>query len=186
MGVKMILTDSPAVRDATLVYETIAGDSPLRIFQLNKANIGQYSPTRVVKVANASEAIAVMSQESFDPERDVVSEEELPNDLHPGKLMSVKTNLGPRLNVRAGSPGQSLLVLPFEYSECLRLEILGGRTARLIPVNLQQTGLLFEGQIDITISYRFGPWDRPECRGDDVKRADRLKLRNALSSGQSR
>ena len=56
-------------------------------------------------------------------------------------------DLGPTLIVRATSPGRSLLILPFDYSHCLRLEAAGGG-ARLIPVNLQQTGLLFEERVE--------------------------------------
>jgi hypothetical protein len=50
----------------------------------------------------------------------------------------------------------------------------------LIPVNLQQIGLLFEGHADVEITYSFGPLQQPECRGDDLKRADTLRLREAL------
>jgi nucleoside-diphosphate-sugar epimerase len=39
--------------------------------------------------------------------------------------------------------------------------------ARLLPVSLQQTGLLFEARVE---AYRFGQLDRPQCRAEDLKR----------------
>ena len=53
-------------------------------------------------------------------------------------------------------------MLPFEYSHCLRLKTSEGDTAQVIPViRLQQTGLLFEGHVDIRIDYLFGPFATP-------------------------
>jgi hypothetical protein len=121
-----------------------------------------------------------MSRPSFDPQREVITEEQVPSNLIEGKLISLKTEFGPTLNVRAESSGESLLVLPFEYSHCLHLETSRAEPARLIPVNLQQIGLLFRGELDANISYRFGPLDQPGCRREDLHRADRLQLRNAL------
>jgi hypothetical protein len=57
--------------------------------------------------------------------------------------------------------------------------ITGGRAA-LLPVNLLQIGLLFEKEVDARISYRFGLFQDARCRGDDLRRADNLKLKEAL------
>lgn len=77
------------------------------------------------------------------------------------------------------SPGRSLLVLPFEYSHCLKITAAGGR-AQLMPVNLQQTGLLFENSVEAEIIYRFGLFQESRCRGEDIRRADDLQLKEAL------
>jgi len=180
MGVRMIVTESPSVSGAILAYETMGGGVPLRIFRLDKVNVGQYSPTRPIRIANAAEAIEILSHDSFVAERDILTEDEIPDGLVPGKLISLTTNLGPTLRVHAVSSGRSILVLPFEYSKCLCLNAMLGHSSQLIPVNLQQTGLLFEGETELEISYRFGPLDQPRCRREDLKRIDRLQLRNAF------
>jgi hypothetical protein len=52
----------------------------------------------------------LLAKDSFDLERDVVIEEELPTALVPATDVSVLMDLGPTLNVRATSSGWSLLV----------------------------------------------------------------------------
>jgi hypothetical protein len=81
--------------------------------------------------------------------------------------------------VQASARSRSLLVLPFEYSHCLRLDAANGK-ARLVPVNLQQTGLLFQGSVEARIIYRFGLFADSGCRGDDIERANALKLHDVL------
>ena len=71
-------------------------------------------------------------------------------------------------------------MLPFEYSHCLRIDAANNGRARLIPVNLQQTGLLFEGNVEARIIYRFGLLADSSCRGDDFERAKALKLHDVL------
>jgi len=182
MGVKLIVTDANMVSDANLVYETMAGAVPLRIFSLDHVNVGQYSPIKAITITSAAQALAAMSQPSFDPEREVVTEVQLSNELVPGKLVFIKTNTGPSLHVRAESTGRSILVLPFEFSHCLRLHTDGPARARLIPVNLQQVGFLFEGVVDGSITYSFGPFEQPGCRREDLRRANELDLRHALKT----
>ena len=117
-----------------------------------------------------------MERDTFDPERDVVVEEQIDGNLVPAQSVSVVTDFGPTLTVRAELPGRSLLVLPFEFSRCLRIDSEEQEPARLVAVNLQQTGLLFDQHVSARISYRFGVFDHPQCRREDLARADRLRL----------
>jgi len=183
MGVRMIVTDAEQLRDAQLVYEAKAGEAVLRIFQLDGVNLGQYSPVHGRVAGTAAEAINILSEDSFDPERDVVTEGDLRTRLVPATEAAVVTDLGPTLSVRAVSSARSLLVLPFEYSTCLRLKLNQSGSAELLPVNLQQTGLLFEGRINASIAYRFSPFDEPRCRRKDIERAERLRLRELVRKG---
>jgi len=180
IGIRYVVTDAANVPGGALVYQRMAGDMPLRLFRIDGTNLGQFSPTRLTRIAAAADAIAAIKSPSFDPEQDAVVEEAPPANLVPGTLQSLTVEAGPVLHVQAQSQSTSLLVLPFEYSHCLRLMTKGDTSARLIPVNLQQTGLLFDGHADVEITYSFGPLQHPECRGDDLKRADTLRLREAL------
>jgi hypothetical protein len=180
MGVRFVVTDAAAIPGGALVYEAMSGKIPLRIFRIDGANLGQYSPSRLARISTAKEAIAALEEGSFDPERDGLIEDQVPDEIVPGRLLSLSAEFGPALSVRAESPGWTVLLLPFEYSHCLRLQGIEGQSARLIPVNLLQTGLLFYRVVEAKISYRFGPLDQPRCRDSDLKRADRLRLRDAL------
>lgn len=173
LGVRAVVTDAE-IGGATLA-DTLSRDGrTLRIYRLDDVNLGQYSPTRVVRVQKAAEAIARMAADSFDPKLDAVVEEGMPPGLTPAQSVSVTVETGPRLRVRATSPGRSLIVLPFEFSHCLRLS--GAANARLLPVNLQQLGVLFENEADIAIEYRYGVFDST-CRGTDLARAHALDLK---------
>jgi hypothetical protein len=179
MGVRMVATDALDIPGGTLLYETKTGNGDLRIFRLDDINLGQYSPTSLRRVSTAAEAIAELRGSGFDPKRNVVVEGGVPSGLVPATSAKVTVDLGPTLVVQASAPSRSLLVLPFEYSHCLRLDAANGQ-ARLMPVNLQQTGLLFEGSLEARIIYRFGLFGDSGCRADDVERANGLKLHDVM------
>lgn len=179
IGVRMVATDASAIAGGTLVYETRAGDTDLRIFSIDDTNVGQYSPTRARLTRTAADAIAAMGAPDFDPKMDVAVEGDIPRGLVPATFSVVTVDRGPKLIVRAASPGRSLLVLPFEYSHCLRIKAASGEP-QLIPVNLQQAGLLFVERVEAEITYEFGLFDRSRCRGEDRRRADDLQLKEAL------
>jgi len=74
------------------------------------------------------------------------------------------------IQLTAKSSGVTLLVLPIEYSHCLRLRSDGAdRDAKLIPVNGVLTGLLFNRTVSTTITYRTGPLTNPNCRVQDLQ-----------------
>lgn len=181
MGIRVVVTDDKSFADGSLIYRQVVGASELRVMQIDNINLGQYSPTRLQRVDTAAEAVAALKRQEFDPVRDVVIEQELPSGLVPADAVSVVVDYGPTLAVRAKSTGHSLIVLPFEYSHCLRLEAPAASNARLVPVNLQQIGLMFDNSVEARITYRFGLLKDAACRGEDVARADRLRLREIVS-----
>ncbi|MFA6267756.1 MAG: hypothetical protein WC670_18820, partial [Pseudolabrys sp.] len=171
LGVSAVVSDTE-IKGATPA-ETLSRDGrALRVYRLDGVNLGQYSPTQVTGIANASQAVAAMVSDAFDPTVDVVVEEGAPSGLTPAQSVSVTFETGPVLHVRATSRGRSLIVLPFEYSHCLRMS---GGDARLLPVNLQQVGLLFDKAADVRIEYRYSVFDNV-CRGEDIARARALDL----------
>ena len=174
----MVATDAQAIPGGTLVYEASAGDTDLRIFRIDDTNVGQYSPTRARRVKTAAEAITALGAANFDPKRDVVVEGEIAGELLPAVSAAVTVDLGPTLIVRATSPGRSLLILPFDYSHCLKLEAAGG--ARAHPVNLQQIGLLFYDGSKQELPTGSGCSRDSRCRGEDLRRADDLQIEDAL------
>jgi hypothetical protein len=181
MGVRLVIANVQLF-DGVLLHEQIVEDLDLRTYRLDDINLGQFSPTRPVRVATATEAVAVMKATSFDPQRDVVVEDELPGNLVRADSVSVTVEAGAQLHIQAKSRAHSLLVLPFEFSHCLRLHAPRGASAYLLPVNLQQTGLIFDGQTDVNIEYRFGLFGETQCRGADLDRANGLRLRELVSA----
>jgi hypothetical protein len=177
-GVRVVVTNDQKFSDGTLIHEENVGGEALRIFRLGDVNVGQYSPTNGVRSSTAAQILDAMKAASFDPKHDVVVEDALPAGLVPATSAAVTTDYGPTLSVRASSNGQSLVVLPFEFSRCLNLQVNSGESVRLIPANLFQIGLLFSGNADVKISYRFGLLGDVRCRAEDIARADALRVRD--------
>ncbi|MBS0534151.1 MAG: hypothetical protein JSR72_08845 [Proteobacteria bacterium] len=172
LGVSAVVSDREIA--GARLNDTLSRDGrTLRIYRLDDVNLGQYSPTRVMRVASATDAVRIIASDGFEPKRDAVVEEAIGSELVPAQSVSVSFERGPVLRIRAVSPGQSLLVLPFEFSHCQH--VAGSQGARLIPVNLQQLGLLFDRTADVSIEYRYGVFDSA-CRGADLARARALDL----------
>jgi hypothetical protein len=69
------------------------------------------------------------------------------------------------IRVQAESRGHSLLLLPVQYSHCLvPSEVV---KARLLPANLVQTAVLFQGNIELRIYFEYGVF-HSGCRRQDL------------------
>ena len=104
--------------------------------------------------------------------------EELP-PLVPVSVSSLTIERG-GYRIEADSPGTSLLVLPIEYSHCLRANLTtsGAIRAELIRVNLTMAGILFSGRVEGHLTLRYGPLSSG-CRLEDWREADALKIGEA-------
>lgn len=145
----------------------------IKIYELPDANVGQYSPTEVVTNSTAAETIEEMRRPWFDGRRTVIVDKTLTGQFVPAHstIMSVNSD---GLTLQAISEGESLLVLPAEYSNCWRIR--GQSKAELFRANLMQLGVRFEGKLDIELEYDFSPFWGSSCRGEDAEDAARLEL----------
>jgi hypothetical protein len=82
--------------------------------------------------------------------------------------------------VNADSPGTSLLVLPIEYSHCLRPDLISSVATRprLLRANLAMAAVLFTAHIEGTLLLRYGPLSSA-CRMEDWREADALHIGGA-------
>ena len=82
--------------------------------------------------------------------------------------------------VNADSPGTSLLVLPIEYSHCLRPDLISSVATRprLLRANLAMAAILFTAHIEGTLLLRYGPLSSA-CRMEDWREADALHIGGA-------
>jgi hypothetical protein len=85
------------------------------------------------------------------------------------------------LALQAQAPGRSLLVLPVEFSRCLDFQwnSPGDEPPRIYRANLDQTAILFSGQIDVRIALRINPYSNPFCRYRDYQDALQVNLQGA-------
>src|SRR5262249_18435300 len=78
--------------------------------------------------------------------------------------------------IRARSQGDAVLLLPFQFSNCLVLDNLANNRARLIRVNGAQAALSFAQEAQVIIRNEFRFFGRPTCRYRDFVEVFRLGL----------
>src|SRR5262249_8576651 len=81
--------------------------------------------------------------------------------------------------IQASSTGESLLILPVQYSHCW--QIISGSNASLFRANLMQLGIRFSGNLLAELRQIFGPFWQSGCRINDVEYAERLDMMGSLS-----
>jgi len=196
-GVRFIVTDAPfegsarlrqtldvPVREETLnrmgVRYPVASFT-LYLYEVPSVNVGQYSPTEIVTSPTASRMLDLLAQPSTDLARTVVTSETIDETLVPAHLSRFLVNRG-SLAVKAASSGWSVLLLPVEYSRCLRLRAKGpdADKARLFRANLLLTAVLFKDQLDADITYHTGPFVNSRCRLEDARDMEKIEITGAF------
>jgi hypothetical protein len=142
------------------------------IHELPDVNVGNYSPTDVVTIESAADIITTLGAENFDFTRQAVLSTEVRDRLVPARDMKLSIVRG-GLHVSGHSDGTSLVVLPQQFSNCLRAH--DGR-ARLVRANLIMTGMIFSGVVDTDISFDYGIFS-PGCRRADLADMKQLGIK---------
>ncbi len=90
------------------------------MYEFPDVNVGDYSPTEVITAQSAADTIeALAAPRSFDFSRQVVLSTELRDRLVPARDMKLSVIRG-GLHLSGRSDGTSLVLLPQQFSNCLR------------------------------------------------------------------
>jgi hypothetical protein len=183
LGVRYILNPSPLVeadkRQVPSVkvphrpHHALPGEEPgiWHIYELPDPNIGNYSPTDVVVADSARDIVAILGAKDFDFRRRVV----LPNggpSLVPARDTRLTINRGGGFHVSGKSNGVSLIILPQQFSHCLKVS---DSDVRIVRANLFWAGVIFSGTIDTDVSFDYGMFS-PGCRRADMADMKRLGI----------
>ena len=142
------------------------------VYELPDPNYGQYSPTLVKLASEEKEYRRLFSQPGFDWRRDVVLEMD-PGPLTVATSGSVIVQRG-HLKVKAqGGGGRSLVLLPVQYSNCLRVS--GSGAPQLVRANMYFAALTFSKETEARIDFDFG-FTNPSCRRADIADLRRLRI----------
>jgi hypothetical protein len=139
-------------------------------------NRGQYSPTRVLDAKDFRSALDVMRDPSFDGSREVVTDAKLPQDLQPAKSVELKVERY-GLSIHAGSSGNSILVLPAQFSNCWSVH--GEGDPVIFRANIMQLGISFKGRLAASLVFHYGPILASHCRLEDLRDMERFDLGSA-------
>ena len=144
------------------------------VYELPDANVGNYSPTRVMTAESATEILNNLRSSTFEYRDQVVLSTAISQALTPARNVRMSIVRG-GLHVSAQSDGTSLLLLPQQFSHCLRAH---DDRVRLVRANLIMTGLIFSGKVDTDISFDYGILS-PRCRRADFADLKQLQIKLA-------
>jgi hypothetical protein len=156
----------------TLARHPLVGAPGLwEIYELPRPNIGDYSPTEVMIATSAPDMAATMRTENFDFTKQVVLTEAQPQLLVPAREMRLSLIHG-GFHLTGRSDGTSLVVLPEQFSHCLRPR---DERVHIIRADLLMTGVIFSGDVDTDILFDYGIFT-PGCRRADLADVRRLQV----------
>jgi hypothetical protein len=177
MGARFIIIDRtlPVSRATLLSEESIAG-AELYLYEIAQPNLGTYSPV-AVEVDPGTDTLrtsvntnpAILATTAF-VQRPIVG------SFTPARKAQMIFEKG-SVRVVASSEGESMLLLPLQYSHCLRVS---DPAVRVWRADLMFTLIQFVGAIDAQLDWKFNFWRNSDCRMQDV---DDMKKLGLLSAG---
>ena len=191
LGVKAVITDRKLKSTTPDRVEELPGgwififqDPELRpeynyVYVNKNANLGNYSPTRVIRVREVSKAISILKSATFDPQSQVIADLSLGRKkLSIADRVSLRFKKGVKISIQAYSPDYSLLIIPIQYSNCLRIDNIANKvTPILFRANLIETGIYFTGRLDAEIQLDIGLFEA-DCRIMDIHEMHELGIRS--------
>jgi hypothetical protein len=180
LGARYLVVDEPHISigreteypETTLPRRPLVGPPGLwHVFQLSHPNVGNYSPTEVLTAASASEIVATLRKPDFDARTHVVLSAAIDESLVPARDMRL-TPIRGGLHVLGKSSATSLVVLPQQFSNCLRPR---DSRVRIVRADFLMTGLIFSGDLDTDILFDYGIFT-PACRWADIADMKRLQV----------
>jgi hypothetical protein len=141
------------------------------VYEVPHPNLGDYSPTIAMTAETGAAAAAMMFRPDFDFTKQVVLSAAIDTSLVPARNMQMSLIRG-GLHVSGQSDGASLVVLPQQFSHCLRAR---DERVRLVRANLMMTGVIFSGDIDTDIISDYGLFSA-RCRWADISDIKKLKI----------
>jgi len=181
LGVKYVITDSILDKPFKLVYlDKIDDKSSIFLYEVPNVNLGSISPLSSIMTNTFQNAIEYLAEPEFDSKRNFILFEELPHEFSDNLAnatdASIIMNHG-GLHVQAKSKGNSVLILPFEFSRCWKA--LSNSTEFPTPIlfraNATLLGVAFKGELDITLSYSAGLFHNVGCRIQDKNDFKRIQ-----------
>jgi hypothetical protein len=161
---------------------TAAASGIWHVYELPRPNVGDYSPTELVTAHSGAEMLELMRHPDFDFARKVVLGSSEPNlgPLVPAHEMRLTVIRG-GLHVAGRSDGTSLVVLPQQFSHCLKPR---DSSVRLIRADFLLTGMIFSRSVDTDIVFDYGIFS-PACRRRDLADVKALGMKVADMSAQA-
>jgi hypothetical protein len=174
-GARFIITDFDPGFGTLELKLPVPDREPLRLYELDDANLGNYSPTVIRPVSNFRQGLLAMHDPEFGGRKIVVTEYPLNGPFVPAEDVRLVFQAA-GFTLHASSAGRSILVLPVQYSRCW--SAVGQGNPVLFRANMMQLGVMFSGELDAKLTFRFGPILASNCRFHDIDDMERLDIRH--------
>jgi hypothetical protein len=178
LGVRYVVSDgtvsSPSV---TEILQQKGAAGTLRLYEIENVNRGNFSPTEVVVANSYDDAIARLQNIHGRDAVILLDSAPLPSPLVPAVQAHLVVEKG-GYHIKAQSSGNSLLILPVQFSHCWELAAPAGE-AGIFRANIIQTGLYFRGNLDAVLRFGFG------LTNSGCRRRDADDINGYLASGHS-
>jgi hypothetical protein len=173
LGVRYLITDLELhdLRLVTRAEQSADGAPTIFLYEIADANLGTWSPTKVVVTHSFDEAIALLRKRELDLSKTAVVFEAIEGTLIPARNVSFRFIRG-GFHVTADATGDAAILLPVQYSRCWRLARSrrpdDGLGPALYRANGLQTLVTFSGHLDAEFRFAFGRVGHFGCRLQDV------------------
>jgi hypothetical protein len=175
LGVKYLVAQQPDVSNVDTFGELESSEFKEKsiqknheIVELRQPNLGNYSPTNVTVVVSLESVYKELKL--LDLKQNIVLFSDPKMSFKPAQESKL-TVVDGDLRVVAKSAGDSVLVLPFEFSSCINFEENSEKSnfVRAEIANGLLTAVFFSKNLDLTISYRLGLFENQDCRLKDLE-----------------
>jgi hypothetical protein len=169
-GIRYLITsdqlDSGYRLLASQKYQTYT----IYLYEVADPNIGGYSPVMPFVSKSLKRSLDLMGEQSFDFKNDFIVSKAIEEKLTAAKNIRIFFSRG-KIKIMAESESRSVIVIPFEYSNCLKLSDaeLQANKIELIRVNNHQIGIIFNTRLNSMIELELGLINYSRCRGQDIE-----------------
>jgi hypothetical protein len=172
-GVRFVITDQDSTAGHEVASIPLKTEKTLRLLELDNPNLGNYSPTAVHEVTNFHSGLLFMHEPDFDGSKTVITDRPIEGSLSAAANVRL-TYETYGFHVQAESAGESVLILPPQFSHCWTA--VGEGNPLLFRANLMQLGIKFSRKLDARLVFRYGPLFASSCRLDDIEDINRLDI----------
>jgi hypothetical protein len=164
-GIRYLVTTEKSNLFKPLIVEHFPNIT-LYLYEISDVNLGTYTPTNQIIVDSIADSLFAMDGHNFNPKQSFTTMAEQLGALTPAYESTLNVN-GNEIQIKSKSNSKSLLVIPFEYSNCLKVKSSSNDFFKIINVNASQIGVYFKNNLDIKIKIDFSP-SSYSCKRDDI------------------
>jgi hypothetical protein len=171
LGVRFVIADGTLSGPATEFVMTESGNdgAKVNLYEIEGANVGQFSPTEVTWAADYAAAVSFLRNQPDLARRMVLLGAPEPQMQLSSASRARLVVLRDGYRLTASAPGLAAVVLPIQFSHCWHIKSpTAVNLPRIFRANVVQTGVLFKGDVDVRLRFDFEPW-RTSCRLQDAR-----------------